>query len=174
MKKHFLFVLLVFAFATTKAQWGDFLVGIDGLTCSLCSKGTESSLKKLDFIETIKMDLNKNIAWITVKNDARVRVVEIAKKITDAGFSVRFIQASYSFSNKSISEENYVLLGGTKVRFIQPTERSLNGMIMLQFIDKEFLPKKSYKNVEPSFRKYLPFNPGDRIYNVKIIKFPLT
>lgn len=174
MKKFYTILLLFLVSISLQAQWGEIMVGIDGLTCSMCSKGTESSLKKLDFIETIKMDLNKNIALITVKKDARVRVADIAKKITDAGFSVRFIQATYTFSNKVVSEENYLLLGGTKVRVIQADNNILDGKTMVQFIDKEFLPKKSYKTIEHLLSKYLPYNPNDRIYNVRIITTPLT
>ena len=70
-------------------KWID--VGVNGLTCSLCTRSVEMSIRRLDFVDTVMMSLETTEGRIYVKPDVPVNVEQIAKAVVNAGFSVRFI-----------------------------------------------------------------------------------
>ena len=60
-----------------------------GLTCSMCSKAIFKALSKLDFVEEVKVDIEKSMYILTFKNGKKVEVDQIKTAVTDAGFSVQ-------------------------------------------------------------------------------------
>src|SRR6195952_5532789 len=98
MKTLKLFIaILAISVGAANAQFTKAELQVSGLTCSLCSKATEKSLRTLDFIEDIKVDLNRNIFQITFKKDAPVSFDEISKKVENAGFFVNSLKATFNF-----------------------------------------------------------------------------
>lgn len=99
---HFIFLLL-FAFTTQhlNAQFTSAAIGINGLTCSQCSRSVEMSLKRLDAIANVDMDLQGTIAHLTFKKGKDVDFDKVAQAVRDAGFAVRNIVAKYHLSNPS-------------------------------------------------------------------------
>ncbi len=73
-------LLLIFSFSkNTNAQFISAIVGIDGLTCSACSYATEKSILKLIFVDSVYMELDKNIATVFFKKIMRFVEVFWAK-----------------------------------------------------------------------------------------------
>ena len=72
-------ILLVFTTGIAKAQFTKAELQVSGLTCALCSKATEKSLKTLPFISEIKTDLMRNIFIITFKNGEQVNFDKISE-----------------------------------------------------------------------------------------------
>ncbi|MEI8142291.1 MAG: heavy-metal-associated domain-containing protein [Chitinophagia bacterium] len=60
-----------------------------GLTCSMCSKAIFKSLTKLDFVEEVKVDIEKSTYILSFKTDSKVNLAQIKKAVTDAGFGVK-------------------------------------------------------------------------------------
>lgn len=60
-----------------------------GLTCSMCSKAIFKSLTKLDFVEEVKVDIEKSKYILSFKSDSKVDIAQIKKAVTDAGFGVK-------------------------------------------------------------------------------------
>jgi copper chaperone CopZ len=60
-----------------------------GLTCSMCSKAIFKSLTKLDFVEEVKVDIEKSKYILSFKTDSKVDIAKIKKAVTDAGFGVK-------------------------------------------------------------------------------------
>jgi copper chaperone CopZ len=60
-----------------------------GLTCSMCSKAIFKSLTKLDFVEEVKVDIEKSKYVLSFKTDSKVDIAQIKKAVTDAGFGVK-------------------------------------------------------------------------------------
>src|SRR5690606_2438006 len=92
-------LLIIFAlisFSTSGQAQQSAQLGINGLTCSMCSYSVENSIKKLPFIRSIKMDLNSNIAILEFYEGKPVNFEAIALKVIDAGFAVRFLKAKFS------------------------------------------------------------------------------
>ncbi|MFN7911502.1 MAG: heavy-metal-associated domain-containing protein [Bacteroidota bacterium] len=74
------------------SQTISFDLGIDGLTCSQCSKSVEMQLKKLDFVKTVEMDLANTRALIRINETSILSPDAIAKAACNAGFSVRYLK----------------------------------------------------------------------------------
>jgi len=52
-------IILITSITAAKAQFTKAELQVSGLTCSMCSKATEKSLRTLGFIGDIKADLNR-------------------------------------------------------------------------------------------------------------------
>jgi len=141
------FLFTFFCIISLKAQFISATIGIDGLTCSACSFATEKSIRKLDFVDSVFMELDKNIATVYFKKNSFVSIQLLAKKVYDAGFAVRSIYASYNFNNLTISNDFCFLENNSTYHFIKiENEKKLNGIISLHFIGEKFMQKKEYKN----------------------------
>lgn len=60
-----------------------------GLTCSMCSKAIFKALSKLDFVEEVKVDIEKSMYLLTFKEGKKVDIDQIKTAVTDAGFGVQ-------------------------------------------------------------------------------------
>lgn len=60
-----------------------------GLTCSMCSKAIFKALTKLDFVEEVKVDIEKSMYIMTFKTGKKVEIDQIKLAVTDAGFGVQ-------------------------------------------------------------------------------------
>ena len=87
-------ILLVLTTGIAKAQFTKAELQVSGLTCALCAKATEKSLRTLPYISDIKPDLIHNIFVITFKNGLPVNFDEISKKVQDAGFFVNSLKTT--------------------------------------------------------------------------------
>ena len=83
---------VLFAFCAI-AQFTSAKIGINGLTCSACTRSVETGLRKLSFVENVEMSLENKSGIITFKKGQKVEIEKIASAVTDAGFSVRFLTA---------------------------------------------------------------------------------
>ncbi|HEY0176555.1 MAG TPA: hypothetical protein VGC08_09270, partial [Pedobacter sp.] len=72
-----LFSIVFFSGQTFAQQISKAELQVNGLTCSMCSRATETSLKSLGFIETITPDLNRNVFVLTFRKDQRVNMDQI-------------------------------------------------------------------------------------------------
>ena len=55
----------------------------------MCSKAIFKALSKLDFVEEVKVDIEKSMYILTFKNGKKAEVDQIKTAVTDAGFSVQ-------------------------------------------------------------------------------------
>ena len=60
-----------------------------GLTCSMCSKAIFKSLSKLEFVDQVKVDIEKSKYILSFKPTSKVDLAQIKKAVTDAGFGVQ-------------------------------------------------------------------------------------
>ena len=80
-----------------QGQFKSVEMGIDGLTCSMCSRSVEMSLVKLDFVDRVEMDLNSNRSEIFFHEGMYVSIDKVAQAVIDAGFSVAYLNALFDF-----------------------------------------------------------------------------
>ncbi|MFZ9847341.1 MAG: heavy-metal-associated domain-containing protein [Flavobacteriales bacterium] len=137
----YLIYFLLFGFCSVQAQFSNAKIGVNGLTCSACSRSVEIALKKLPFVDSVKMDLKKTEAFVFFKNGAKVEMYKVAKAVVDAGFSVRFLNANYQFSNTIISDNLCVNIDGNNYTFIKTNQRNLSGSVNLKFIGENYMSK---------------------------------
>jgi copper chaperone CopZ len=144
--KFFILSLFIFAGSNIYAQnISNAELQVTGLTCSMCSKATETSLKTLDFIQEIKPDLNKNLFAITFKKDKNVNIDLIRKKVEEAGFSVGKLNATFNFKNASLDNNGRTAVNGTHYQIVGADQKVLNGPVKATVIDKNFVPNNTFK-----------------------------
>ena len=126
------------------AQFTQLDLGINGLTCSQCSRSVDMQLRKLAFVQGVQMDLKHTQAIIQLKKEERVNIAAVAKAVEDAGFSVRYLKAKVQpgFFVKetkqdcwTVGEDAYVLL----------QSRDAGQVASLQFVGKEYMPRQEFK-----------------------------
>jgi copper chaperone CopZ len=137
----------LFILTSAKAQFVSANVGIDGLTCSACSFATEKSIRKLSFIDSVSMDLDKNMATVYFKKNVPVSIKALAQKVYDAGFSVRTMDVIFNFNNLSVNNNFCFDFENNRYQFIKiDSEKKLNGISTIRFIGEKFLSKKEFKS----------------------------
>jgi copper chaperone CopZ len=120
-------------------------LGVDGLTCSQCCRSVELSLRRLEFVNEVKMDLESTEARITFKPGLRVSVDRIARAVTDAGFSVRFLKGGLLVNNLDVKENSCYKTEEGQLQFVKTGNKLLNGEVALTFLGKDFLSRNGYK-----------------------------
>lgn len=125
------------AFAGLK--WAD--IGINGLTCSLCSRSVEMSLRRLDFVEDVVMSLETTEGRIFFKSGVLIDPVQIARAVVRAGFSVRFLKLQIRFDDIEVSSDGSFVFQSQRFLWIDYA-KEVRGPVTLQLVDEDFLPRK--------------------------------
>ena len=141
--------LLAITTSAAKAQFIKAELQVNGLTCSLCSKATEKSLRTLGFVNDIKVDLNRNIFLISFKKDVPVNLDQISKKVQNAGFFVNSLKATFNFDNTKVVN-NYFSYTGDTYQLVNAGNKDLNGPVALTVVEKGFAPTSVYKKYSNS------------------------
>ena len=144
MKTLKLFIaILALSVGVANAQFTKAELQVSGLTCSMCSKATEKSLRTLEFISDIKVDLNKNIFVLTFKKDVPVSLDLISKKVQNSGFFVNNLKLTFNFNNVKV-DDNYFTYAGDTFKVMNATH-PLTGDVAVTVVDKGFSPPSVYK-----------------------------
>ncbi|WP_374950950.1 heavy-metal-associated domain-containing protein [Mucilaginibacter sp.] len=166
MKTFKIYILLFIAtIAVAKAQFTKAELQVSGLTCSLCAKTTEKSLKALPFVSEIKPDLMRNVYMITFRNDVPVNFEEISKKVKSSGFSVNYLKTTVDLTTTKLADNTFIVNGDTYK--ILNADKALTGPVSLSLIDKGFAPNsvtKKYLGKNPE----IPVSTTGRVYHVAI------
>lgn len=93
------------------AQFVSAQVGINGLTCSQCSRSVEMQLRRLSFVRSVTMDLEHTVGTLTFTDGSKVDVKAVAKAVKDAGFSVRFLEALIDMDKVTRAGEEAFYIG---------------------------------------------------------------
>lgn len=128
---------------TAQFKWAQ--IGVDGLTCSACTRAVEMNIRKLDFVDSVIMNLENTEGKIIFKEGKKVNIERIAQSVFDAGFSVRFLKANFVFNNLAISNGFNWTNDNEQYCFVKAESKTLNGETVLTFIGEKFMPFKEYK-----------------------------
>jgi copper chaperone CopZ len=121
-----IFVILLLLLRTSVvnsfAQIQQATLGINGLTCSQCSRSVEMQLKKLNFVHSIQMDLEGTKANLTFKSHNAVDYKALAYAVVKAGFSVRFLQIQINKQDIHLSDDNCFTIDNNTFGIINPNK----------------------------------------------------
>ena len=134
-----IFITLSAPKASSGIRWVD--VGVNGLTCSMCTRSVEMSLRRLDFIDSIAMSLESTEGRIFVRENMPVDFSSIAKAIVNAGFSVRFVRVAFDFHDIPVSPDGTFQYQEQKFDWID-FKNNTNKPAFLRIVNEHFLPKK--------------------------------
>ena len=143
--KIFGIIMLFFAVKVSAQQISSADLQVTGLTCSMCSNATQKSLETLNFISSVKPDLNKNTFVLTFKKDANINLDLVRKKVQDAGFSVGGLTASFNFNQVKIDDKGQAVVDGNVYRFVNAKSKTLNGTVKASIVDKNFISGSAFK-----------------------------
>ncbi|WP_426326921.1 heavy-metal-associated domain-containing protein [Pedobacter sp. R-06] len=143
--KIFSIIMLFFAVNVSAQQISTADLQVTGLTCSMCSNATQKSLETLNFISSVKPDLNKNTFILTFKKDANINLDLVRKKVQDAGFSVGGLTASFNFNQVKIDDKGQAVVDGNVYRFVNAKSKTLNGTVKASIVDKNFISGSAFK-----------------------------
>lgn len=139
-------LLFIISINSVQAQITKAVVGINGLTCSACSFATEKSIRQLNFVDSVNMDLVNNIATVYFSKTIKVNLDDVSKKVYDAGFSVRSLEAFFYFNQVSVSPHFCFEYANDSYNFFEVKETQLlNGEVKLKLIAKKYMTKREYK-----------------------------
>ena len=136
-------ILFIASVTIAKAQFTKAELQVSGLTCSLCAKTTEKSLKALPFVGEIKPDLMRNVYVITFKADVPVDFEQISKKVKNTGFSVNYLKTTFNFDNTKVAD-NIFTYGDNTYKLLN-ADKPLTGPVTVTIVDQGFAPKSVTK-----------------------------
>jgi len=138
-------------------KWID--VGINGLTCSLCARSVDRSISRLEFVDSVTMSLENTEGRIYVKGVELIDMRRIAKAITDAGFSVRFVRLQFDFRDVPVDKDGLFNFKGQRYQWLRFKNTPSLKDVALTLIDEGFLPKKESNQ----WKKKLGISPDQNI-----------
>ncbi len=148
MKRIFNIMLLVFAMLSVQAQVKKADLQASGLTCSMCSNSINKALKTIDYIESVRANIQTSSFSIIFKEGAKVNFDDLKMKVEDAGFSVANLTTTINFDNASIANDEHLSVDGIIFHFLNIKEQVLSGSKTIRILDKGYVTSKEYKKNE--------------------------
>jgi cation transport ATPase len=160
-------VLVIFmAFMFTQVIWAKVTsvqIGVDGLTCSMCTRSVEMAIKKLTFVEVVNMDLTQTKGTITFKAGQNVNFKQLAKAVKDAGFSVRYLKAIVD--DLPVAKNEAITIGDNTIKLVNSTSDQTNvkttTLVLLGF---DYMSKKSLKTWQTKYSNFSAFSKENNYY----------
>lgn len=121
-------------------QWVD--IGVNGLTCSLCTRSVEKSISKLDFVEKVEMDLETTNGRVYLRKDLPFSLEKIAKAVVDAGFSVQYVKVLFNLTDLTIDPQGSFVDGHHQFQWINYERTTTKRQVVLKIVNEGFLPRK--------------------------------
>jgi cation transport ATPase len=158
MLKRFVFILLLVAATTfSHAQIISARVGVNGLTCSQCSRSVEMQLRKLSFVKNVNMNLKQTEGGLEFKEGVKIDFSKIAQAVKDAGFSVRFLTAQIDMSKVQLKENTFKI--NNEIYMVDAKGAISNTIQNFSFNGNDYSSRKS-KKTTPKIAK------GQTVYYV--------
>jgi copper chaperone CopZ len=162
MKHKFIILLLLVFSQSLWATITSVQIGVDGLTCSMCSRSVEIALKKLSFVEEVKMDLKQTQGNITFKKGQNVNFKKLAKAVKDAGFSVRFLKAT--IDALPTVKNDAITIGENTIKLVNTVSEKSIAKTTLVLLGFDFMNKKSLKTWQIKYNNFSPFSKENNYY----------
>lgn len=143
MRKFSLIFIFLFFTKTAFSQPDSLLIGIDGLTCSMCSYSVESMIRSVPEVREVRLDLNANEAWIKLKEGSAPDLSSLLKKVYDAGFSARSLTLFLNAYNIEWHHSGFKY--GVYNFIIQTGKAPDKEVIILKLLNPDYFSKKGFK-----------------------------
>lgn len=133
---------LLFALKAQAASIQFVSIGVDGLTCSMCTRSVEMSIRKLDFVDSVVMDLENTNGKVYLQEGVSPDFRKLAKAVTDAGFSVRSMRISIDWNNLEPGDPCFSI-GQNTFQLIGNRSNLSQRKVELELLGEHFMPKKN-------------------------------
>ena len=106
----------------------------------MCTRSVEMSIRKLDFVDSVVMDLENTEGIVYLKAGIAIDLRKLAKAVTHAGFSVRFMRIEVSFESTDVS--SCFSIGPDTFQVIdEPINKSSRSAALI-LVGEEFMPRR--------------------------------
>ncbi|MBL7841916.1 MAG: heavy-metal-associated domain-containing protein [Cyclobacteriaceae bacterium] len=159
-------VLLLICSKESKAgiQWVE--VGVNGLTCSMCTRSVEMSIRKLEFVDSVVMNLETTEGRIFLRPNVPFNLGQIAKAIVKAGFSVQFVKIRLDMDDITIHPTGVFVHRDQTFHWIDYSQVSKK-QTTLKIINEGFLPKKEARKFKKKTEMLKKNSAQDALYVVE-------
>jgi len=145
MNKIFIVILAMFFGLTATAQFKTGTLQAAGLTCAMCTKAINETLKELSFVQSVKADIKNSQFIIRFKEGVSVDPDALKKAVEDAGFSIAKLKLALDFENTKVDNDSHVKIGNRTYHFLDVSSQQLDGEKTITFVDKNFVLAKEFK-----------------------------
>ena len=145
MKKIIFLAILAMVGINSIAQIKTATLQAAGLTCAMCTKAINETLKELAFVQSVKADIKNSQFVIQFKDGVKVDPDAMKKAVEDAGFSVAKLKLALVFHNVQVGNDSHIDLDGKTYHFLDIKSQLLNGEKTITFVDKQFVLAKEFK-----------------------------
>ncbi len=160
-------LLVIFFTISAEAQFENVYIGVNGLTCSQCSRTVELSIRKLDFVADVQMNLEHTEGKVVLKKNKKPDMDKIAQAIVNAGFSVRYLQADLHVDNSVVTSGSCFSYNGDQYVLTDAPNKPIAGELKLKFIGKKYMAKNDFKKMEAHMNDKCG-NTAGKVYHVAL------
>lgn len=133
---------------SASAQIQKMQVGVNGLTCSQCSRSVYKKLSQLEFIQSVEMDLNAHTSTIILKDPNNYDVDRIAQAVIDAGYSVRSMKLFFDKKGLEFKDGHFVS-AHQKFYFTEKDPQNIKAHFEAVVIGKKYNSEKKMNKLIP-------------------------
>lgn len=103
--------LLFFAMSSVNAQtdtqtdaheFSYVKIEVNGLACPFCAYGLEKKLKEIDGVESVEIDVEEGLAFLSMNSNQKATKEDLEKIVTNAGFT----PGAIDFSDKTFNPKD--------------------------------------------------------------------
>jgi copper chaperone CopZ len=139
-----------------------------GLTCSMCSRAIYKALEKVPNVSNVEEDIEHTSYHIQFKDPAVVSLENLKKAVTDAGFSVAWMEVNANFQNVEVAPDSSLRLNNLIFQFVDIHKQNLLGKKKLLVVDRDYLSDKDRKKYGASYQSMPAAEGNGRIFHVTI------
>ncbi|MES1223195.1 MAG: heavy-metal-associated domain-containing protein [Bacteroidota bacterium] len=150
MKKILGLTIVFFTILNAGAQFTKATIQASGLTCAMCSRAIDNSLKEISFVTSVQPDIKNSAFNIAFKPGQPVDIDVLKKAVEDAGFFVAKFTITGVFNNTAIKNDEHTEIEGKEYHFLNIKDQVLNGEKSLTIVDKNFLTQAAFKKYSAS------------------------
>ena len=141
MKLKLLFVACSFVLVgSINAQIKSAEVLASGLTCSMCSKAIFKALSQLDFVDTVKVNIETSVYQLSFKKDSAVKIEGIRDAVYDAGFAIAKLSITADWKDKTTVKDLVFNDLGYQFKWQTKVNKSLSNHQKVFIINKDIQP----------------------------------
>lgn len=144
-----IYYLLVWAIPGN-AQLKYVKLGVDGLTCTACCRSVEKFIGKLKNVKEVSINLDNAEGVVYFVNNENVNFESISRAVTRAGFSIRFINVVYQFSELQVNNDFCLNAGAFQLQFVRIDKKILDGLVELKLLGEKFQTKSEFRKIKSS------------------------
>lgn len=143
------------------------LIGVNGLTCSQCTRNVEMQLRRLPFVAEVHMNLEHTNGRIQLKEESGFTPERIVKAVQDAGFSVRYLKVLIVHPEPYKEGGNCLSIGPLGLQLVGSLPQPLPDSLCLQLLGMPYQPHKEAAHLPgktcPSSRYFVTLSREDAL-----------